>query len=237
MFLYDILERFSNSEFVNLNDLPSYSFCLTYLDARFNLWNYFLFFSIASLIFYFFKNGKRENVIQVLKRPLLLISSCWILPLSLFQTFANVQHHWYLAPILPFIAIVTYTLIEFLIERFYQFKYVFFVVLAFTIIRQFTFFNDAKSHPLFVQKIKDESHSCNEVFILGKQFKQAHLLYMSHTFPNRKMINSINEVEKLNPSTCLIFYRKNEWEEVFKNKKMELVFCEDREEVCFFRRK
>lgn len=59
---------------------------------------------------------------------------------------------------------------------------------------------------------------------------------MSHTFPNRKMINSIDEVEKINPS-CLIVYRKKEWGEVFKNKKMELVFCEDREEVCFFKKK
>ncbi|HFC00117.1 MAG TPA: hypothetical protein ENJ53_04870, partial [Phaeodactylibacter sp.] len=178
MFWYDIVERFGNTQFINPADLPSKLFFFSYLDTRFNMWNYFFFAGIAAVLFYFFtKKINTKQVIQKLKSPLILVSICWAAPLTIFQNFSNVQHHWYLAPTLPFIAILTYQLIFWLKKQFPYFKYLFFSALAFTLIRQISFFNAYDKEPIFIQKNKEILSSATNIINLSPHINQSLSLY------------------------------------------------------------
>lgn len=232
MFLYDIVERFSNPTFENPLDPYSKFFVITYLDARFNVWNYFLYLGILLAIIGYSKGDfKLEKLKVKLKLPLILASFCWIIPLYVFQSFITVQHHWYLAPSLPFIAILTYTLIEWIIKKYAIFKYLFFIALVFTLIRQLILFNSPPDKPEIVNR--DLLITESRMFNFTSNLKPSLLLDLYHINRHQKFIGIQNFKEEAKVGD-MIFIRKNEVEEKLSDINIETLICSNKENWCIF---
>ena len=232
MFWYDIMERFGNPKFINLSDLSSNWFFFSYLDTRFNVWNYFLYLGLLHLIVTLFrKKIKPQQFINKIKPPLILVSLSWSIPLCLFQNFSSVQHHWYLAPALPFIAIICYTLINILKRNFVQFKYIFFIALFFTLAKQVFLFNKPPSKPLFIQNYQKEIKRSKNVLNLVPNLDQSLTLYIY--FTNKNQIFSNN----LDLNTELIIIKKSDRALISNNKNFEEMFSPTNHKYSIFKKR
>lgn len=154
IFLNDILHRFSSSTVDGAIHPKDYTFFFTYLDARFNLWNYLFYLSL--LIFLI----TPLSITAVLRNkkidPLLLLAFSLTFTLALFFTFASTKHHWYMAPALPFIAIITVNGLE---QYWPRTKYLLIGLLAFTLGRQFYQFSTPPNPPTVIQSLQQQLSS------------------------------------------------------------------------------
>ena len=238
MIFYDLIERFGNPDFVNPLDLPSNFFFFSYLDTRFNVWNYFFFVGIfAVLVFFFQKKITKQQIISKIKSPLILMSICWASPLLLFQNFSSVQHHWYLAPALPFIAILTYELIFWMKKQFPFFKYLFFGALAFTLIRQVVLFNSPVEKPILIQENQVVLAAAKKVINAVPELSQSLILYLYQTNPNQVFLNHPSELENDLDDSTLIFIRKEDWERIPNAADFENISKLKEGEFCILREK
>ncbi|MGK0286518.1 MAG: 4-amino-4-deoxy-L-arabinose transferase-like glycosyltransferase [Salibacteraceae bacterium] len=132
----DIFNRFSGVK-KDASDTVSIFFFFQYLDVRFNIWNYVFYLGIATVLYRLYKSYLNiKDFSRMRFNDLTKLSICIILPLSLFLTFASFQHHWYFAPVLPFIAVLTITSIYNFIIINKKVKVLFVVLLLVTLGRQ-----------------------------------------------------------------------------------------------------
>ncbi|MCB0846182.1 MAG: glycosyltransferase family 39 protein [Bacteroidetes bacterium] len=107
MINYDILARFTESG-VEGNDQPvDYLFLLKALDVKFNLWNYVMYMGIliASVKLYFKRSNLRRWFMHKENRIYLLSISIF-LTLGGLLTISQSKLIWYVAPLVPFGAIL-----------------------------------------------------------------------------------------------------------------------------------
>lgn len=211
MFWYDIVERFGNPNFINPLDPPSKFFFFSYIDTRFNVWNYFLYAGLLTLIIFLIrKKISFQQLNYKIKSPLILISLCWATPLCLFQNFSVVQHHWYLAPALPFIAIITFYFIDWLIKIWSPFKYIFLLALLFTITRQFFQLNASPGKPQFIQNNWNQLTSAKRIIHLAPNIDQSITLYLYLSNQNQKFLSISNELNNELDSSDVILTKKSD---------------------------
>jgi hypothetical protein len=160
------------------------------------------------------------------------VSICWAAPLILFQNFASVQHHWYLAPTLPFLAILTYEMIFWLKKQFPFFKYLFFGVLAFTLIRQAIMFNSPDKKSKFISENQEILINSKRTFNLAPNSSQSLILNLYQCNPSQVFTNNFADLNNDLEKSDLIFIRKKDknqlpptlyFEDVSKSKEGE--FC------------
>lgn len=233
MIFYDLVERFSNPDFVDPSSPHTKLFFFTYLDTRFNVWNYFFFFGIFIILISFFsKKINTKQVFSKIKSPLILMSICWAAPLILFQNFASVQHHWYLAPTLPFLAILTYEMIFWLKKQFPFFKYLFFGVLAFTLIRQAAMFNSPDKKSKFISENQEILINSKRILNLVPNSSQSLILNLYQCNPSQFFVNDFSELKlELEKSEIILIRKKDRkqlplsiyFEDISKSKESE--FC------------
>lgn len=211
MIFYDLVERFSNPEFADPNDLPSKLFFFSYLDTRFNVWSYFFYLGVLIAFLSFFSKKIKSNQLLVeLKSPLILISICWATPLIIFQTFAKTQHHWYLAPAIPFLAIITYEMIFRLKKQFPLFKYLFFGTLIFTLTRQAIMFNSFDEKSEFIEANKFSLIKAKRVINLVPDASQSFILNLYQKNSNQIFEDNFSVIDyELKKSDLIIIRQKD----------------------------
>lgn len=128
LFIHDTFNRIFSGDFKS--DTPrQYDFILSVLESRFGIW----FFTgiLLTLIFLIAKkNNVKKQLIDLIKKPLILLSICISTPISILLTFSSNQNSWYLSPIFIFVAI----LFGYLIRYFETlFKFHLFFIAIFTI--------------------------------------------------------------------------------------------------------
>lgn len=237
MIFYDLVERFSNPDFIDPASSHTKLFFFTYLDTRFNVWNYFFFGGIfVILVSLFLKKITAKQILSKLKSPLILISICWAAPLIVFQNFANVQHHWYLAPALPFIAIITCEIIFWLKKQFPFFKYLFFGALAFTLIRQATMFNSPDQKPKFILENQAILTTGKRIINLVPYSSQSLTLYLYQCNRNQVFVNSFSELKNNLDDSDLLFIRKKDWELLLNATQFDNISTSKESEFCILKR-
>ena len=131
MFLYDLKDRFMETQFEGKTELSDPLFFIHCLEENFKWWN---------LVFYVTVLG---GLLLLLSRRLHLRSdrSAWLIPLSVgcwamlgvFLSAATTTKYWYFTPAMPFVAITTVYGIEWLSKRFRPALLLFFFFWIFTI--------------------------------------------------------------------------------------------------------
>ena len=171
MWKYDIVGRFLDHGFEENKVNKRFSFIITNLDVKFNLWNYLFYVSIILLIIMY----KRKNL-KIRENELLLLSLCIIVTVSVILTFSQNKRPWYIAPMMPFVAIVTTTGIRY-IWKYNYVKYVVSGLLLFTLIRQFIFVDSVKKdRGYFVKQNRNLIENCHQ-FKIGQDLPQDLKLY------------------------------------------------------------
>ena len=151
MFLYDLVERFTSSQFENQREQSDAFFFFRCLEESFLYWNYVFYLIALGGIYRFFFRTQLSEFIQnrfristkdihtvqdiLLRRAnrLPLLSICIWLPLGLFLSIVTTAKWWYMAPAIPFLAVTTYYGIDWLQQRYVWVKYLFLILLATTL--------------------------------------------------------------------------------------------------------
>ena len=107
MFLYDLMERFTNPTFEDQAEATSGWYFFECLEESFTIWNWVFYLVIII--------GITTKIGGILKIPpisfpqrLLILSICIWTTLGLFLSIVTTAKWWYFAPAFPFIAITTY---------------------------------------------------------------------------------------------------------------------------------
>lgn len=136
LILYDLWERFTENE-EGWKKAFSIDFFFYSLDKLFNIWNYIFFGFLAMGSFLLTKNWKKWSLYLLDdQQKIILLALCLYFPLAIFLTLAAKSHSWYLAPIVPFVGIVTYFAICLLKKKYRFVLPIFIALLCFTIGRK-----------------------------------------------------------------------------------------------------
>lgn len=165
MFVYDILARFTVSDFEGQSNESGYLNIFMNMDSRFNLWNYFLYAQILCVCFLVFKKNIKT---QLKNHKLLLLSLSISLPILLFLNSNAGYRNWYIAPAIPFLGIITVYLYEAIKKRFPYWKYVFYLLMVFTIGRQLNLFLNTNPPPILITENKELIQNASSIYKAGK---------------------------------------------------------------------
>ncbi len=216
IFLNDVVARFTDPNF-DQSIAPhskDYGFFFTYLDARFNLWAYLFYAALLLLLITVIKSASNFSS-QIQKHPLLFFSCCLWISTALFLTFASTKHHWYMAPVLPFICI---TMIYGFRVYWKQTRYLFYPLLLLTLSWQFYQFSNPASPTNTSQFFQKTLSHQGPIYISPPLPKQDELLYLHFYATNVYYINSLSELENDNRAK-LLFTSKNQEGEIKDKKK------------------
>ena len=155
MFLYDLRDRFTQTDFEGKTELADPFYFFTTLNETYQYWNW-LFYAVC--VWGIVEWGrKRRSIVELAKQTpwqlLLLAVPIWFL-LGLFLSIATVTKSWYLAPAVPFVAITLVYGIEALQQRFRYTAYLFIAFLGITFFMRF----------LGPKEIRHEAEAGNEDF-------------------------------------------------------------------------
>lgn len=135
MWKYDILHRLT-SGFYDKNAQQDYAFFFSYLDVKFNIWNYVFYLTLLFLLITYLKHGKYKSSNEPLVLKIRLLSCCIFLSLGLLLSLSAEAHFWYMTPALPFIGIFTATGAKKITDNFKGFSIILSIVIIFTIGRK-----------------------------------------------------------------------------------------------------
>ena len=107
MIFYDVLARFTESGVEGTQNTADYLFLFSALDAKFNLWNYVMFLGvlIASVKMYF-KRGNLKRWFMHPENHIYVLSLCIMITFGGLLTVSKSKLVWYIAPFVPFCAIL-----------------------------------------------------------------------------------------------------------------------------------
>ncbi len=192
IFLNDIVSRFTDANFdQSITPHPKdYGFFFSYLDTRFNFWAYLFY---PALLLLLISGTKSSSPISALpqKHPLLFLSCCLWISTALFLTFASTKHHWYMAPVLPFIGI---TMIYGLYNYWQQTKYLCYPLLLLTLSWQFYQFSKPPQSTDSSQFFQKTLHQQSPIYISSPLPKQDELLYLHFYASNVYYVDHLSEL-------------------------------------------
>jgi 4-amino-4-deoxy-L-arabinose transferase-like glycosyltransferase len=136
IFSIDLYQRFTDRDFEAGYD-PFY--IIHVLDMNFNIWNYILYLGgIVGL----YRVIKLKNQGLILENRLRLFSLSVVTSYIVILTLSMNKHQWYLAPALPFFAILTVEFIYFLKERVHLVLTISFFLIGILVLIRFREFNN-----------------------------------------------------------------------------------------------
>ena len=220
MFWYDIVDRFTSANFEGESSTFYLLSIFPTLDSRFNLWNYFLFLMIGLSVFHRYKTKKK---VDFKNHPLFLLSIAFAVPICLFLNFTMAQRSWYIAPAIPFIGIITYYLFDRLKAIYPGLKFVFFGLLAFTMIRQSYQLIHLQAQPKIISDNKQTLEKAEAILKAGTtEWDHAHML-LHLLFLNRNVEYDDRKLKREEKERTIIFAREKYLEALKKeNPKYEL---------------
>ena len=115
MFLYDLKDRFTQTQFEGKAEHRDFFFIVHYLAENFKYWNYVFYLSLITGAFLWVRNKPSWKTIR--SKKLLILSLCIWLSLGVFLSLVTVAKFWYFAPALPFLTITMVFILNFLYER------------------------------------------------------------------------------------------------------------------------
>ena len=178
LFVHDLYERFTQTDFEGRRDTSGYDFILYSLDKMFNLWNYAFFGFLLYGLYRFIRN--RTGVwrwITAPERRLLLLSLCLWFPYAVFLSLITQALRQYIVPALPFVAIVTVWGVVWLGNRFSWTHYLFAGLLLFTLGRRFYEISTPRPEPVVVQYLPKIA-GASRVFIEADALANDELYYV-----------------------------------------------------------
>ena len=162
MWIYDTWMRFTDPAATK-----NPTFLLTTMDAKFNIWNYVFYFSIlASAVIFILTLKKAKQLAKIKYDKLVILSYCIIGTMAITLGIASNKLPWYIAPALPFAAIVTADFIFNIRTRYPSLIYPFALLLVFTLSRNFMELNNVSR--TYASQIQEKE----------KLFKNAHSVYV-----------------------------------------------------------
>jgi 4-amino-4-deoxy-L-arabinose transferase-like glycosyltransferase len=190
MWKYDILHRLT-SGFYDKNAQQDYAFFFSYLDVKFNLWNYVFYLSLLFLLIAYLKHGKYKSSNEPLVLKIRLLSSCIFLSLGLLLSLSAEAHFWYMTPALPFIAIFMATGVVQLQENFKFFSLVITILLVFTLGRKIVELNNTGKYPQFLTLSTLTIKEADTIILYGMN-RQDYLLYLKFNNKNVQLSKDVN---------------------------------------------
>jgi 4-amino-4-deoxy-L-arabinose transferase-like glycosyltransferase len=191
MFVHDTFRRLTAHDF---GQQPDYTFVFSALDAKMNMWNYLFYaISVAGLVI-LVRNKKFRSFFKEEKNGLLLLSWCIILPVAVILTLATNKHYWYLAPIFPYVAIITATAIVYISAKW---KPAVFVFGAFTLFTLCWHFRDLNSNSTSLHRIlgkESKYFKGTQQVILTHRPQQDIFLYLTWSGKQQVYVDDIYEV-------------------------------------------
>jgi 4-amino-4-deoxy-L-arabinose transferase-like glycosyltransferase len=137
MFFHDTINRLTNPAFDTVYK-PDRTIFIRYLDVRFNIWNYFFYYSLIAMLF--------TPLLRVtIKGQLTILCLSMIAPVAVLLTFSVSTHDWYFTPIALFISTLSAQAISKFTARFKWLNAIWITVFVFTAYRQFTILNTIKT--------------------------------------------------------------------------------------------
>jgi 4-amino-4-deoxy-L-arabinose transferase-like glycosyltransferase len=183
MLVHDTYRRLTADNFGQHGD---YAFVFSSLDAKMNMWNYLFyvitFFGLIILI----RNKQLISFFRKEQNSLQLFSWCIILPVAVVLTFATNKHYWYLAPVFPYVAIIT---ASGMIRITQKWKPAIFIFGAFTLFALFWHFSDLHNNSTSLRHILGKESSYlkgNEKVIVTHRPNQDVFLYL--TWANKELV-------------------------------------------------
>ncbi len=188
MFNTDLVRRFTDNSFEAGFDL---FYIFHVLDMSFNIWNYLLYLAgfIALLRIIRFKKstGLKQNKLLLLA---LLVTAAYAIILSLSMN----KHRWYLAPAIPFFAILTAEFIYFLNARYSWVLPAFLILFATLIIKRFVELNNPDQSVSVFFRDHSESLRQAEQLLVDKSVSQD-LVYefVKHGYSKARLVDGLPE--------------------------------------------
>ena len=190
MLSYDLWQRFSESNFEQPQHPSRFTFFFIYLDAHFNVWNYALFGAVlGGLYLWLIRKWQwwREE-------PLLLLSvACWA-SLGGLLSLAATTHRWYMAPVLPYLAITTAYGLWWAGRRAVWWRAAIGALLLFTLGRHAWQLAHPGPPPIELATIVPRIQEVAEVYIVPPFPKQDLLLYLYLARPDLRFVAGLDEL-------------------------------------------
>ena len=205
MLFQDSYRRLVDSNF-GYNNSHNWTYLLTVLDAKLNLWNYLFY---ATVLFYAIKLFSVKQNSKVNHDKLLVFSFLFTFSLGVILTFSANKNVWYLTPALPFISCIICFGISSLLQFNPKIKYVVAVLLLFTLTRNFIFlFTPNQSMQLFFSENKKAIENAKEIYIKEIPTQAIHL-YLK--FTDKPVVYSYDN--DVIPKQSLIISKNNSLQE------------------------
>ena len=219
MFLYDLVDRFTQTEFEGKQERSDIFFLWKCLRAQFAIWDFAFwgvlvggFFGLARA---WYQKGLPSNTFT----PLLTLSVCIWLSLGIFLSIATATKFWYFSPALPFVAItVVAGLWRIKDKRPNLFLGSF--MLIWLLVMYFRYFGPkpvptkgSKADDFFTTLTVENGQAIKEaptVWQLGPLPQQRILLDLH--FKNPNLIYQSNMNSTVEPKRGDVFFMRNEWE-------------------------
>lgn len=178
LFWHDIVRRFGSMEFDHGKYVRDYLFVITNLDIQLNVWNYFLYLTIAIGVFLLYKNRKRWKA-YLGRQKAVVFCICMAMPILLFLSVSMNQHGWYLAPAWGFVVFMIVKGIERIGKWWQPFLYITGVCALLLMIRHAVYLYTLPSG--IHQQMAKHSNAftgCEKVIYLGQPYQHIFLYTM-----------------------------------------------------------
>ncbi len=201
MWRYDIGKRITDPGFEESANANNFAIIIPYLDISFNVWNYLLFacaiYIIAWLTWYRRWGHFR---LSILARISLCIAGTW----SVLMTVASTKHFWYLAPALPFIAILMIYGLRFVIRRHQWVMGIFAVLWIFTAVRKGMEYHETLPLPPLFANNSAAFKAASAIAHYGIAQDQHILLYLYFWNKPNIFLYDMSQAAQLPPGTLLV---------------------------------
>ncbi|GJM36426.1 MAG: hypothetical protein DHS20C18_54270 [Saprospiraceae bacterium] len=179
LIVHDILERFTQSDFEGRVATSDHNYIFYSLDKTFNLWNFIFWGFMAFGLYRLVKDRKSITRLMLSEkhRLLLLSLSLWF-PLAVFLSFVAHALRQYIVPVVPFVGIATMIGICWLWGKYHWPKYIFFILLTFTLGRRLHFFATPHSRPPIAKEQCDYLKDAKAIYVENKALQDDELLYL-----------------------------------------------------------
>ncbi|MGE5317160.1 MAG: hypothetical protein ACM3ME_04130, partial [Chloroflexota bacterium] len=190
---YDVLARLT-SGFNNKLAEQDHAFFFTYLDVKFNLWNYILYLTLIVLGFGLKRNWVKfpKHEAATLPCKLTVLSCCIFLSMGLILSFAAEAHFWYMAPAIPFIAFFTTQCIKLVSAKVKIYPLFASLILLFTLSLKIVELNLPRKYPDILTANRNLVINAGKITTYNMN-RQDYLLYLKLYNRNVTVKNGIKE--------------------------------------------
>lgn len=192
MWKYDVIYRLLNGMGDKLA-ARNYAFFFTYIDVKFNVWNYVFYLSVVFIVVRYFIN-RRKKLLEQNKNVdrLLAFSVCIFLTVGLFLSLAAESHFWYMTPALPFIAIFTSIGMQRISAYHSRLSLLFAVIIMFTFARKVVETGRTRTYPALFTSNINAIRTAGSISVFEMN-RQDYLLFLMLNNRNVNRVTDINE--------------------------------------------